>query len=646
MQIKKLSKKSIQEFSKTLVSAGVKSSVLEIFFDTITGLIDPYEISYTQDMQKIMNECSFESMDDTNVFLKKYNDFTNSVVEFINNITQVKDIEQFGHDFEIIFKTLYDESQKRDSYKILHDKIDQILVKTFKVYEIDMVNNFKSSDDFISYINKFFDDEMTSEQIAMLMSVSTILKEKKVDESKLSGYFFLTISLVAVLNEYRKDELQKTQDNKFFTPRLEQENTKDFKAGRNEPCPCGSGKKYKKCCLHKKVEKKIDPFKELDLPATTHFPLTRTEVDAFYSLWSRLINFSAKLLCEQRGEKYQNLYFKDEDGKHTLAEVALKDNLYLDVRGFLITNFDRIVDDFIDSTRVSEENIKILNEWKQRRLYSDYLMVYERMPHGALVWDTRDDECYYVYDLYDNLFDLTKKDTPLTMLLLPYKGRIIFDGLIAQMGVDLGQNAIEMFLQNYLTLRKSKDANAMLPKQTNTTKIYQLKISIKGAKPPIWRRVLIEDDITYRGLHYVIQNLFEWYGGHLYEFTARANRYTDLEFNDDFMDIDVKDVKDFTISTDLREIGDKITYVYDFGDDWEHEIKLEDILEKKENEIYPKCLKGKGRGPLEDIGGIWAYNDIVEACKTGDKEILEDFFVKDDFDPEEFDLDNINARLI
>lgn len=645
MQIKNLNKRSIKEFSEVLKSAGVKSSVFEIFFDTITGLIDPFEVGYTKDIQKIINECMFESSDDVNIFLKKYNDFTNSVVGLVDEMLIVKDINQFDKNLSVVFKTLYDESQKRDSYKILHTKIDQVLFKTIEVYEIDMVNNFDSIDDFVDYVSEIFEDKEIALQIAMLTSISVMLKEQKIDESELDSYFLLVVSLVSILNEFRKDEFQRIQDDKFFTPRSKQEKIEEIKVGRNDPCPCGSGKKYKKCCLHKKQEQKINPLDELDTPIATHFPLTRVEVDAFYSLWSRLINFTDKILCDVREQKHKKLYFKDEDGKYTLEKHALENNHYLDVRVFLMTNFDRIVDDFIDSNRVSEENIDILEIWKEYRLYSDNFLIYESTQVGVVIYDAKDEQLYHLYDLYDRVYDLSKQDTMLSMLLLPYKGRIIFDGIIGHMGVDFGQNSKDMFLKNYITLRKDNEINTTLPRQSSTTKIYQLKIGIKGAKPPIWRRILIEDDITYMGVHYIIQDVFDWENSHLFEFVAKTRRYTDLDFDDGFVDDIGEDASKFTIGNDLKEIGDKITYIYDFGDHWEHEIKLEDILEKEQNESYPKCIKAKGRGPLEDIGGIWAYNEIVQAYKTGDKKTLDDFYIDDDFNLDELDLDEINARL-
>ncbi len=147
--------------------------------------------------------------------------------------------------------------------------------------------------------------------------------------------------------------------------------------------------------------------------------------------------------------------------------------------------------------------------------------------------------------------------------------------------------------------------------------------------------------MTYKSIHMIIQDIFDWYGGHLHEFKTKTGIYSDLEFELDF----TENQDEFTVSQDLTEIGDKINYIYDFGDYWEHEIKLEAILEKEDDVYYPRCIKGKGRGSLEDIGGIWAYNTIVKAYKEGDSETLDEFYVDEDFDPSEFDLDEINIIL-
>ncbi len=641
MNIKQLTPNYIKQFSKTLQNAGVKSSVLEIFFDAVTELIDPYEHGVTQNVQDILKECKFDSMDDINAFLYEYNDFTNSSIEFINLFTVADDTDAFEKKVRLLVEALYTQSQKRDSYQILLQKIDTILAKTIEVYEIDVVS-LADSDDYVGYLTDIFEIEETAFHMAMLMSASMSMHEKEIDKDDfeaLVANFILSATFVSVLNEFRKVELESIEENKKFVPRSIKEEV--IKVGRNDLCPCGSGKKYKKCCMNKKDEKKVNPLDELDLPMATHFPLSDSDINNFYAIWTRLIDFTNRLYCNMHGKKYKKFQSRDKNGKYSFNSEIMEDNYYLHLREFLLTNFNRIIDNFIDSTRVSKANQEVLQEWKRYRLMNDNFFIYEKVPYGALVWDATESKYYYVYDLYDSLYEISLKETPLSMLLLPFKGRVICDGVIGHVNIDFGQNSKDMFLSEYVALRKNKSFSTSLPSHSSTTKIYQLKIGIKGAKPPIWRRVLVEDDMTYKSMHMIIQDIYDWYGGHLHEFITANRNYTDLEFGNDFGE----DENKFTIGEDLREIGDKIAYVYDFGDDWEHEIKLEDILESDEDAYYPKCVKGKGRGPLEDIGGIWAYNTIVEAYKKGNKETLDEFYVDEDFDPMEFDLAKVNVIL-
>jgi hypothetical protein len=153
--------------------------------------------------------------------------------------------------------------------------------------------------------------------------------------------------------------------------------------------------------------------------------------------------------------------------------------------------------------------------------------------------------------------------------------------------------------------------------------------------------------MTYESFHYLIQDVFEWENEHLYEFSTLNGIYTDSEYEDEFslFSHENKDASQYVIGEDLRNIKDKISYTYDFGDDWEHEIVVEEILEYDEDQQYPKCIKGKNQGPFENIGGISAYNEIVEALKNKDKKTLENYYIDEEYDPTSLDLDRINDLL-
>ena len=88
-------------------------------------------------------------------------------------------------------------------------------------------------------------------------------------------------------------------------------------------------------------------------------------------------------------------------------------------------------------------------------------------------------------------------------------------------------------------------------------------------------------------------------------------------------------------------------YEYDFGDGWEHEIKVVKIGPPVEGVKYPVCIAGKLACPPEGCGGIWGYYDMLEALKDPKhkqhKEFIE--WIGGKFDPERFNLDEVNATM-
>ncbi len=126
--------------------------------------------------------------------------------------------------------------------------------------------------------------------------------------------------------------------------------------------------------------------------------------------------------------------------------------------------------------------------------------------------------------------------------------------------------------------------------------IYQLKITLLGIKPLIWRRFQVEDDTTFKELHEIIQIVMGWENFHLHNFSC---------------------VEDESIKLSRILIQEKLEffYTYDFGDEWEHHILVEKILPTNPNSIYPLCLAGKRACPPEDCGGDWGYLHILKILK-------------------------------
>ncbi len=185
-----------------------------------------------------------------------------------------------------------------------------------------------------------------------------------------------------------------------------------------------------------------------------------------------------------------------------------------------------------------------------------------------------------------------------------------------------------------------------MAKKKQPEMIYQIKVTLKRIKPPIWRKIQVPDDISLYKLHKILQKVMGWFDVHLHQFTVRGEYYglPDLEFDFDF---EVKNEKRVKLNQIVSGVGDKFTYEYDFGDGWEHTILLEKILPPEKGVHYPICIKGKRACPPEDCGGVWGYYELLEAIQNPDHprhQEMRDWLGRD-FDPEEFDIEAVNKAL-
>jgi hypothetical protein len=93
--------------------------------------------------------------------------------------------------------------------------------------------------------------------------------------------------------------------------------------------------------------------------------------------------------------------------------------------------------------------------------------------------------------------------------------------------------------------------------------------------------------------------------------------------------------------------GTTFSYVYDFGDHWEIEIKVERIRQLDSKEVNPQVLDGARAFPPEDSGSPGGYEDLLEALADPGHPEHEEYrdWVGEDFDPAHFDLAETNELL-
>lgn len=187
-------------------------------------------------------------------------------------------------------------------------------------------------------------------------------------------------------------------------------------------------------------------------------------------------------------------------------------------------------------------------------------------------------------------------------------------------------------------------------KEKKDSTIYQLKITLSGSKPAIWRRFVVDSEIKLSKLHYAIQIVMGWTNSHLHQYRQKNVIYGEPQedlgwgFGSKYKTVDEND---YRLSQVLTKPKDKIVYEYDFGDSWDHDLVLEKILEKDQNVNSPLCLEGAMACPPEDCGGIGGYYDMLETIKNPEDPEYENIldWLGDEFDPEDFDLEKINKRL-
>jgi len=182
--------------------------------------------------------------------------------------------------------------------------------------------------------------------------------------------------------------------------------------------------------------------------------------------------------------------------------------------------------------------------------------------------------------------------------------------------------------------RKTKDGQAP---------ILQLRVDLRGTKPPIWRRLQVPGDIALRELHTLLQVAFDWDSTHMYAFDTAYGRFGIAN-----PELVLRSDTKVTLEQVTAGPETKLTYTYDFGDDWEHVIAVEGTVPREDASIYPRCVGGRRKAPPEDCGGIWGYLELLEILDNPAHQEHQDRLEwlgidrPDQHDPAHFDTDEVN----
>ncbi|MFE3772127.1 plasmid pRiA4b ORF-3 family protein [Streptomyces sp. NPDC059122] len=190
--------------------------------------------------------------------------------------------------------------------------------------------------------------------------------------------------------------------------------------------------------------------------------------------------------------------------------------------------------------------------------------------------------------------------------------------------------------------RRSKPSSHTAPSRT----VHKIKVTLRDSRPPVWRRLEVPSGTTLRALHGIIQTAFGWEDYHMWAFEIGHDRYGVSDPG-----LGIRSAASKRLDQVAPRTGDRLRYTYDFGDDWEHDILVEDVTEPEPGAAYPRCLTGRRACPPEDSGGIWGYEYLIEILADPQHEEHEErlewlgLVSADQFDPAAFDAAQVNSAL-
>lgn len=184
---------------------------------------------------------------------------------------------------------------------------------------------------------------------------------------------------------------------------------------------------------------------------------------------------------------------------------------------------------------------------------------------------------------------------------------------------------------------------------------FQFKIQLKHAiAPPVWRKLMLQKNITFEEFHQIIQLVMGWENRHEYRFLVRdqnlLSKIGQVEKIKN-QNLSVLNKAQLCLSDYFSDQQKSLVYVYDLENEWVHTVHLENTIENHDCPL--EILGGQGACPPENSGGIWAYQRVKEFVKNPEKpewhEVMWEMFghlLEEDFDPNDFDLELVQQKLM
>ena len=175
--------------------------------------------------------------------------------------------------------------------------------------------------------------------------------------------------------------------------------------------------------------------------------------------------------------------------------------------------------------------------------------------------------------------------------------------------------------------------------------VFQIKVTLRGVRPPVWRRLRVPSNLTFGQLHQILQIAMGWTNSHMHQFCV-GRQCIGVPDPDDLWGTPTISERKVRLEQ-IAGATSRFTYEYDFGDGWTHDIVIERAEPVTENTSDVTCLDGRRACPPEDCGGPYGYTNLLEALSNPKHpehaEQLE--WIGADWQPDAFDIDGVNKEL-
>ncbi|WP_299858893.1 SEC-C domain-containing protein [Sulfurimonas sp.] len=450
----KITAHTLKRIEKVLKKVNSPIDTFELFFTTLGAIALEPTFHPNKLVNIVFSNAAFESENEAKSVIQE-------VLEFSNDISftlmQLEEGNLRNRDIATLGKNLC---------KLIYDKLtlDTLREKYVMTIMSGLYDSFESKGYDFSTLNSLmrsikteygeFEDLVHS--IATMFSMSSICNTKEFmqilsSDGNTIEQFLEDFSATAISTYYMLDLIRKVEHVKEQT--FEE-------AKRNDPCPCGSGKKYKKCCLNKNKNplSSLSPYKLLYKPK-----LSKSEVQNYYNCYNKLLTFVySKYAKAKKRPKKDAIFNIMENGTYFCDLELMNSGEISDIRDYFAKN-PQLIDEYLSNEQASLTQIELQTIKSFKNILYDQFIIMEKINNSEiLAWSLKKKKIYLVYGLYDPIAEIIPSFPCIaSLILLGYGDRIVYDGLMGVNNIEIGDNMLSNLIEEYKNLR---DTNGVVLK--------------------------------------------------------------------------------------------------------------------------------------------------------------------------------------